>query len=115
MRPIASLAILALLGGCAGTRLPSAAQVYSNPNSFVGKRVRICGYGTISNLSERRDGTGHGVSLNGQVRQLDATLSAGGGMCVTGVLGYIGCADGTELCVDWMYNYAINVEHVVRY
>ncbi|MES2444343.1 MAG: hypothetical protein V4574_16060 [Pseudomonadota bacterium] len=114
MRSALALAMLAALAGCATTpRYPPPAQVYRNPSAFMGKTVRLCGYAQqISNFSEKPDG-GTGFSLDGEARRLGDYWKAGiNRVCLRGTVGYVGCADGEEICSGWMYNFILYVDDV---
>lgn len=113
-RAVSALAILAALTACAAPYYPRPAEIYRNAAAFMNKKVRICGYAQgISNFTQKPAFGGPGFSLEGEAQALRDHMRAGNNkLCLIATVGYVGCASGEELCVDWAYNFILYVDDV---
>lgn len=84
-------------------------DVFANPRAYLGQTVRVCGEYQVSNLFESsRERPRRGLSIVGP---MPPRGTYGDYVCVVGEIGYVGC-ESTEICVGWIYDYAISIEGI---
>lgn len=114
MKMFAGFSTLLLVSSCTHP-LPTRSDIYVHPEQYVGRVVSVCGYIVDSaNMVESADSEdrtrpgGLSIADRGTLDPLHR-----GRICVEGEIVHLGCASGSRICLEAVYDYAIKIRRVV--
>jgi hypothetical protein len=102
------------LAGCAHAP-PVRSDVYVNSERYINRLVSVCGYivdsANMVESSDREDRTRSGglsIINKGPLKPLYR-----GRTCVEGKIVQLGCASGPRICLEAIFDYAIEIHRVI--
>ena len=111
-------ALLLVATAAAAIAAGESRSVFRHPANHLGRNVRVCGYLIgPANITERRQDTRFGLNVEIDAHEYRVVRRARAQgeyahICLSGTIRYRGCASGHVDCVDWAYDYSIEVREV---